>query len=78
VPVGEYSDGRYEDISAQVDWQTSNSFVASIDTKGVVTALQIGATQEITRQDENIDLVCSCLIFLTPNVLLSRFIKTYI
>ena len=53
MPVGEYSDGRYEDISAQVDWQTSNSFVASIDTKGVVTALQKGATQEITRQDEN-------------------------
>jgi len=27
MPVGEYSDDRYEDISAQVDWQTSNSAV---------------------------------------------------
>jgi hypothetical protein len=63
MPVGEYSDDRYEDISAQLDSQTSNSAVASIDTKGVVTTLQIGATQEITRQDENIDLVCSCLFF---------------
>ena len=37
--------------------------IFTVDTKGVVTALQIGVTQEITRQDENIDLVCSCLFF---------------
>ena len=63
MSVGEYSDDRYEDISAQVGWQTSNSAVGSIDAKAVVIALQIRSTQEITRQDENINLVCSCLFF---------------
>ena len=50
--TGVYNNGSREDISTQVEWETDNPDVASVDTEGVATALQVGQTQVIASQNE--------------------------
>jgi len=44
IADGYFSDGSIKDISHQVNWLSTNSSVAEIDTKGLATSIGVGVT----------------------------------
>lgn len=51
--IGQYTDGTSHDITAQVDWSSSNTSVATVDASGLASAVAVGTTT-ITATSGNI------------------------
>jgi hypothetical protein len=48
IATGHYSDGSTKDITTEVTWASSNTAVATVDSAGVATGMEIGATTDVT------------------------------
>ncbi|OAN11233.1 hypothetical protein A3K86_19945 [Photobacterium jeanii] len=69
---GIYSDGSTANITTKVSWSTSNTNIATVNTKGIVTGVNTGKTQIIA----SLDGITSTVTVITKAYAKPTFIET--